>query len=106
MNKRYIGPIVYLIVVSLTTTLAVSRFLAERDVSWIDEIEERIKEENWVPDSEYVPAMMSSFFLYENGEEQFFLLNSHQEFWPYIERLINEVDRLIRYIPNENLRKS
>ena len=103
MNKRYIGPIVYLIVVSLTTTLAVSRFLAERDVSWIDEIEERIKEENWVPDSEYVPAMMSSFFLYENGEEQFFLLNSHQEFWPYIERLINEVDLLIRYIPNENL---
>ena len=103
VNKRYIGPIVYLIVVSLTTTLAVSRFLAERDVSWIDEIEERIKEENWVPDSEYVPAMMSSFFLYENGEEQFFLLNSHQEFWPYIERLINEVDRLIRYIPNENL---
>jgi hypothetical protein len=92
-----------LVLVSLTTTLAVNFSIAERDVSWINEIEDWIKEENWIPDREYVPAMMSSFFLYENGEEQFFLLNSHQEFWPYIEGLVNDIDRRIRYIPREFL---
>lgn len=103
MNKRHIGPIVYLVLVSLTATLAFSFSIAERDISWISEVENWIRKENWEPDREYIPLMLDAFFLFENGEEQFFRLYSHQEFSSYIRGLVNDVDRRIDYISREFL---
>ena len=97
MNKPYIGPIVYLILISLTTTFAISFSIATRDVSWINEVENWIRKENWEPDREYIPLMTSAFFLYENGEEQFFRLYSHKSFSAYIRGLVNDVDRIVDY---------
>jgi len=103
VNKQYIGPIVYLILISLTTTFAISFSIATRDVSWINEVENWIRKENWEPDREYIPLMITAFFLYENGEEQFFLLHSHNSFSAYIRGLVNDVDRRIDYISREYL---
>jgi len=103
VNKRYIGPIVYLVLVSLTTTVAFSFSIAERDVSWVSEAENWIRKENWEPDREYIPMMSVAFFLIENGEEQFFRLYSHQEFSSYMRGLVNDVDKRIEYISREFL---
>ena len=93
MNKQYIGPIVYLILVSLTTTLAFSFSIAPRDVSWISEVESWIRRENWEPDREYIPLMLDAFFLYENGEEEFFYLYVHHDFVSYMKGLTGKVNR-------------
>ena len=88
MNKRHIGPIIYLVLVSLTAALAFSISIAPRDISLIDEVENWIRKENWVSDVRYEPISYASFFLYENGEEQFFVLTSHKEFVSYIDALL------------------
>jgi len=88
VNKRYIGPVVYLVLVSLTATLAFSFSIAPRDVSWTGEVKDWIGRENWIPDREYIPLSYASFFLYENGEEQFFVLNSQKEFSSYMDALL------------------
>ena len=93
MNKQHIGPIVYLILVSLTTTLAFSFSIAPRDASWINEVENRIRRENWEPNREYIPLMSDSFFLYENGEEEYFYLYSHQDFVSYMKGLTGKINR-------------
>ena len=103
MNKRYIGPIVYLVIVTLTTTLAISFSIAERDVSWISEVENWIEKENWEPDREYIPLMLGAFFLYENGEEQFFRLYSHNSFSVYIRGLVSDADRKVDSISRDLL---
>jgi hypothetical protein len=81
--------------------LDISFSIAERDVSWIGEVENWIKEENWEPDREYIPLMPRAFFLYENGGEQFFYLYSHQEFSSYIRGLTNDLDRQVGSISRE-----
>ena len=87
-----------MVIVTLATTLAVSYSIAERDISWISQVENWIKEENREPDREYIPMMLSAFFLYTNGEKQFFRLYSHHNFSSYIRGLVNDVDRRIDYL--------
>jgi hypothetical protein len=103
VNKRYVDPIVYLVLVSLTATMAFNFSIAERDVSWVSEVENWIRKENWEPDREYIPMMINAFFLIENGKEQFFRLYSHQEFSSYIKGLVNDVDKRVEYISREFL---
>ena len=103
MNKQNIGPIAYLVIITLTTTLAFSYSIAERDISWISQVENWIKEENWEPDREHIPMMLSAYFLIENGEEEFFRLYSHQEFSSYVRGLVNDVDKRVEYISREFL---
>ena len=88
VNKRHIGPIVYLVIVSLTASVAFSISIAPKDISWINEVENWIKKENWIPDVQYHPISYASFFLYENGEEQFFVLTSQKEFVSYMDALV------------------
>jgi len=90
LNK---GALIFLVVVVLTTLLSVGFVNAGREVSWISTIEELIIEENWIPDKEYWPIMVRSFFLIENGEDQFFLLEFHDQFVSYVEGLLGSVDR-------------
>ena len=88
MNKRHIGPIIYLVIVSLTASVAFSISIAPKDISWINEVENWIKKENWIPDVQYHPISYASFFLYENGEEQFFVPTSQKEFISYMDTLV------------------
>ena len=92
MNKRHIGPVVYLVLVTLTTTLAFSFSIAPRDVSWVETVEEFIREE-WKVNITYW-GLEDGFFLYENGKEQFFsLLSSQREFISYMKGLASKVNR-------------
>jgi len=100
---RYVGPILYLVLVSLAATVTFSFSIAERDVSWVVEVENWIRKENWEPDREYIPMMLNAFFLIENGKEQFFRLYSHQEFSSYIRGLVNGVDKRVEYVSMEVL---
>jgi hypothetical protein len=89
MNKHHVSVIIYLAMVLLTPILLISA--ASKDVSWISEVENYIKKENWIPNEEYAPLAYASFFLYENGEEQFFLLSSQREFISYMDALAGRV---------------
>lgn len=91
------GAVIFLAVIVLTTLVSASYSFAGRDVSWISTVEEYIIEENWIPDREYVPLAFESFFLYENGEDQFFILESHNEFISYVEGLLISADRKLDY---------
>jgi hypothetical protein len=88
VNKRNIGPIIFIAIITFTALLTISYSIAPQDVSWIGEVEDYIKKENWEPDREYIPLSYASFFLYENGEEQFFVLTSHKEFVSYMDALL------------------
>jgi len=104
VNKRHIGPIVYLVIVTLTASVAFSISIAPKDISWIDEVENWIKKENWIPDVQYHPISYASFFLYENGEEQFFVLNSQKEFASYMDALLGRfVAKINSSISRESL---
>ncbi len=89
MNKHHVSVIIYISMVLVIPILIISA--ASKDVSWISEVENHIKKENWVPDVEYVPLAFGSFFLYENGEEQFFVLTSEREFESYMDALASRV---------------
>jgi hypothetical protein len=88
VNKRYIGPIIFIAIITSTALLTISYSIAPRDISWISKVENWIKEENWEPDVQYEPISYASFFLYENGEEQFFGLTSQKEFASYMDGLL------------------
>jgi len=103
VNKRYIGPIIFIAIITFTTFFAISFSFAPRDISWIGQVEDWIREENWEPDREYIPLMLDAFFLYENGEEQFFRLYSHNDFSAYIRGLVNDVDRIVDYTSRDFL---
>ncbi|MCW3996981.1 MAG: hypothetical protein NWF10_00190 [Candidatus Bathyarchaeota archaeon] len=92
------GAVIFLACVVLATLLSVSYSIAGREVSWIPIVEENIKKENWLPDVKYEPIASKSFFLYENGEEQFFILESRREFTSNIEGLLTSVDRKLDYV--------
>ena len=94
--KRYGGALIFITVLSLTSVLIIGFHFASRDVTWIGEVENYIKKENWEPDKEYIPLMDWAFFLHENGEEQYFYLYSQSEFIAYIKGLMNRVDKQIR----------
>jgi hypothetical protein len=85
--------VIFLACVVLATLWSASYSIASREVSWIPFVEENIKEENWIPDREYIPLAFESFFLYEDGEEQFFMLESWREFISYIKDLLRSADR-------------
>ena len=86
----------YVASVLFTSIMIVGYATAVRDVSWIGEVENFIKKENWEPDREYIPLSDCSFFLYENGEEEYFYLNSQSEFITYIKGLMGIVDKQVR----------
>jgi hypothetical protein len=88
---------IFLVAVVLTTLWSAIYANAGRDVSWIATVEEYIVKENWLPNVEYEPIAFESFFLYENGEEHFFRLESHNEFISYVEGLLISVDRKLDY---------
>jgi hypothetical protein len=95
MKKGNVGPLIFTVIVLSTLVLVSSFFFVPRSTSWIGEVENKIREENWEPDREYIPLMLDAFFLYENGEEEFFYLYSHHEFVSYIIQLENKVNRKI-----------
>jgi hypothetical protein len=95
LNKRHIGPIIFIAIITSTAFLTISYSTAPRDISWISEVENWIRRENWEPDRECIPLMLDAFFLYENGEEEFFYLYSHHEFVSYIISLENDIDRKV-----------
>lgn len=101
VNKRHIGPVIFIAMIMFTTFFAISFSFAPRDISWIGQVENWIKRENWEPDREYIPLMLDAFFLYENGEEQFFRLYAHNNFSAYIRGLVNDVDRRLDYVSRE-----
>lgn len=88
---------IFLACVIFTTLWSASYSVAGREVSWIPIIERSIKEENWIPDREYEPIAFESFFLYEDGEEHFFMLESWREFISFIKDLLRSVDRKLDY---------
>ena len=95
MNKGYIGPLIFITIVAFTAFLTISFSIAPRDVSWINEVENWIRRENWELGREHDPIMLDSFFLCENGEEEFFYLYSQNEFVFYIDDLTDDIDRMI-----------
>ena len=94
MNKKYAGFIVCALVI-FGVLLIANNYTGTRDVSWINEVEDLIKKENWEPNSEYIPMQDWAFFIYENGEGQYFLLKSNEEFISHINDLMNRIDRQI-----------
>lgn len=95
LNRNNLGALVYVGLVLFAVLLIVNYCFATRDVSWIGEVENFIREENWQPDEEFVPLMDWAFFLHENGTEQYFYLDSHNEFVDYVNGLMNRVDRQV-----------
>ena len=95
MNKIYAGFIVCASLVIFGSLLIANYNMGTRDVSWINEVEDLIKKENWEPDSEYIPMQDWAFFIYENGEGQYFLLKSNEEFISHINNLMNRIDSQI-----------
>ena len=95
MNKIYAGFIVCASLVIFSALLIANYYTGTRDVSWINEVEDLIKKENWEPDSEYIPMQDWAFFIYENGEGQYFLLKSNEEFISHINNLMNRIDSQI-----------
>jgi hypothetical protein len=92
VNKRYIGPIVYVALVSLTATMAFSFSIAPRYVSWIETVENFIREE-WKSNATYW-GLEDGFFLHEHGKEQFFaLLSSQREFISYMKGLTSKINK-------------
>lgn len=96
MNRTNFSVVVYLLLVLLAGILIAEYLTATRDSSWIVEVENFIKEENWVPDSEFIPLMLTSFFIYENGTEQYIYLYSQNELAYYTYSLINQLNRQIK----------
>ena len=86
----------YVASVLFTSIMIIGYATAVKDVSWIGKVENFIKKENWEPDREYIPLSDCSFFLYENGEEEYFYLNSQSEFINYIKGLMGRVDKQVR----------
>ena len=84
---------IFLVCVVLTTLWSIGYSNAGREVSWISFIEENIEEQNWIPEREYIPLAFESFFLYEDGEGQFFMLESWREFISFTKDLLRCVDR-------------
>lgn len=103
MNRSFVAVVVFYVAsILFVSILIVGYATATRDVSWIDEVESFIKRENWEPDREYVPLNDWSFFLYENGEEEFFFLHSQSEFINYMKGLTERVDMQIENsVPQE-----
>ncbi len=95
LNRGYIGLIVYLAFVLCAPVLIAYYYLAPRDVSWIGPVEDFIRKD-WEPNATYY-GLEDGFFLYENGEEQFFFLNDSQgEFISYMKGLTGKVDRQLK----------
>jgi hypothetical protein len=95
--KRYGGALIFITVLSLASVLIIGFHFASRDVTWIGEVEKSIKKDNWEPVREPNDLMGGfKFFLYENGEEQFFYPYNHSEFFSYVEDLLGRVDRNVR----------
>ena len=78
--------VIYIVAFLLIAILIIS--IASKDVSWISEVENYIKKENWVSNVQYEPINYASFFLYENGEENFFVLTSQKDFVSYMDALV------------------
>ena len=96
MDRGFIAAVAFYVAsVLLISIMIAGHATAVRDVSWIGEVENYIKKENWEPNREYIPLMTAAFFIIENGETQFFYLYSQKEFYPYIEDLLNSIDRQI-----------
>jgi len=90
-----IGTIAVVLLAIFGALLNANDYRGTRDVSWIDEVEDLIKKENWVPNSEYIPMQDWAFFIYENGERQYFYLKSNDEFISHINSVMNRIDRQI-----------
>ena len=70
---------------------------AVRDVSWIVTVENLIKKENWRPNATFDGLEPSTYYLYEDGEEQFFKLNNTQELASCVFGLLDRVNRQVKY---------
>jgi hypothetical protein len=103
LNKDYAGAVAYILLVLFAGVLIAEFFTATRDESWINEVEIFIKEENWVPNSEYVPMQDWAFFLYENGEDEYFYLESQSEFITFINNMLNRINRQVENSLSEEL---
>ena len=101
-----IGTIAVVLLAIFGALLNANDYRGTRDVSWIDEVEDLIKKENWVPNSEYIPMQDWAFFIYENGEGQYFYLKSNEEFISHINSLMNRIDRQVEEsIPDDLLKE-
>lgn len=103
MNKNNAGVIVYILLVLFAGVLIAEYFTATRDKIWIGEVENYIKEENWGPESEFIPKVDWTFFIYENGERQSFYLMSQKEFFSYISSVMNGINRQVKESISEEL---
>ena len=103
MNKTYLGAVVYFLLIISVGVFIAEYVTATRDISWIGEVEDFIKKEDWVPNSEYIPLQDWAFFLYENGTEQYFYLTNQKEFISYINSMLNQVNRQVEESISEDL---
>ena len=103
LNKTYLGVVVYFLLIICAGVLIAEYVTATRNISWIGEVEDFIKKEDWVPNSEYIPLQKSAFFLYENGTEQYFYLTNQKEFISYIDNILNKVNRQVEESISQDL---
>ena len=103
MNKDYAGAVVYTSLVLCAAVLIAEYFTATRDNSWIGEVENFMKKENWEPNSEFQPMQDWAFFLYENGEKQYFYLESQNEFISCINNVMDRINRQVKESISEEL---
>ena len=95
LNKGLLGVIVYLAFVLCAPILLAGYYIAPRDGSWISSVEDFIRKE-WKPNATFY-GLEDSFFLYENGEEQYFVLNdSQKEFVSYMKGVSGRVNRQLK----------
>jgi hypothetical protein len=95
VNKKFAVFMVSAILVIFSALLIANSYSNTRDVSWVNEVEELIKKENWVAYSKYYPMADWSFFIYENGESQYFFLNPNDELISQINRIMDRIDKQI-----------
>ena len=103
MNKTYLGVVVYFLLIICAGVLIAEYVTATRDISWIIEVEDFIKKEDWVSNSKFEPMQDWAFFLYENGTEQYFYLTNQKEFITYINTILNRINRQVEDSISEDL---
>ncbi|MDG6222159.1 MAG: hypothetical protein IAX21_08705 [Candidatus Bathyarchaeota archaeon] len=91
MEKKYLFAI-FLVSCIIIISMLFTHQSITKDTSWIDDVENFINKKNWDSEIKYEPMSDWSFFLVENGTEQFFALEGQNEFISFVNNLLNKVN--------------
>jgi len=97
VDRPFVAAVAFYVASVLFISIMIAGYAtAVRDISWIEPVENYIRKE-WRHNATYYGLEFDAFFLYENGEEKYFVLSdSQQEFIAYMKDLSGKVDKQLR----------